>query len=52
MPIWPTWWWPQALMQPEILSFSSPISRCRSSEAKRREMSCATGIERALASAQ
>ena len=27
--MWPTWWWPQALMQPEILIFSSPISFCR-----------------------
>ena len=24
--MWPTWWWPQALMQPEILIFSSPMS--------------------------
>ena len=23
--MWPTWWWPQALMQPLILIFSSPI---------------------------
>ena len=26
MPMWPTWWWPQALMQPEILIFSGPIA--------------------------
>ena len=24
--MWPTWWWPQALMQPEILILRSPIS--------------------------
>ena len=30
--MWPTWWWPQALMQPEILIFSSPISSCRSGD--------------------
>ena len=39
-------------MQPEIFSFSSPMSRWRSSEAKRFEMFWATMIERALASAQ
>jgi len=39
-------------MQPEILIFSSPISAWRSGEPKRVEISCATGIERALASAQ
>ncbi len=36
----------------EILIFSSPISACRSALPKRLEMSCATVIERALASAQ
>ena len=25
MPIWPTWWWPQALMQPEILILRAPL---------------------------
>ena len=25
MPMWPTWWWPQALMQPEMLSLIGPI---------------------------
>ena len=39
-------------MQPEILIFSSPISSCRAASAKRSEMRCAIGIERALASAQ
>ena len=52
MPIWPTWWWPQALMQPEILIFSSPIFSCRSSAANRLLIACAIGIERAVASAQ
>ena len=32
--MWPTWWWPQALMQPEILILSGPMSRCRSRSAK------------------
>ena len=50
--MWPTWWWPQALMQPEILIFRSPISAARSGAPKRSEMRCATGIERAVASAQ
>ena len=48
--MWPTWWWPQALMQPEILILRSPISSWRA--ASRSEMRCAIGIERALASAQ
>ena len=48
----PTWWWPQALMQPEILIFSGPMSRCRSRSAKASAISCAIGIERAVASAQ
>ena len=39
-------------MQPEILILRSPISRCRSGAANLREISCAIGIERALASAQ
>ena len=46
--MWPTWWWPQALMHPEILIFKSPISRCRPRSAKRWAMRCATGIERAV----
>ncbi len=52
MPIWPTWWCPQALMQPEILIFSGPISCSSFSSSKRVAISCATGIERAVASAQ
>ena len=50
--MWPTWWWPQALMQPEMLIFSGPISCWRSMSAKRRDKACATGIERAVASEQ
>ncbi len=30
--MWPTWWWPQALMQPEILILRSPISSWRDGE--------------------
>jgi cytochrome c oxidase cbb3-type subunit 1 len=52
MPIWPTWWWPQALMQPEMLMKHSPMSSCRSRLAKRSEIICATGMLRAVASAQ
>ena len=26
MPMWPTWWWPQAFMQPDMLSSISPMS--------------------------
>ena len=48
----PTWWWPQALMQPLILIFSSPIRSDSSGSAKRRAMSWATGMARALARAQ
>ena len=33
--MWPAWWWPQALMQPLILSFSSPRSAARVGEARR-----------------
>jgi len=36
-------------MQPEIFSFNSPISRCRSREAKRREFPALHGMERAVA---
>ena len=41
MPIWPIWWWPQALMQPEILIDSGPISRWRRLSAKRLLIACA-----------
>ena len=50
--MWPTWWWPQALMQPEILIFSSPISSAFSGSANFRAMSWAIGMARALARAQ
>ena len=48
----PAWWWPHALMQPLIFSFSSPSSRWRPRSAKRVAIFCATGIDRALASEQ
>ena len=50
--MWPAWWCPQALMQPEILSFSSPSAAVLPFAAKRCEIFCATGIERALARLQ
>ena len=48
--MWPTWWWPQALMQPLILIFSSPMASAVSSLAKRSAMCWAIGLARALAS--
>ena len=36
--MWPTWWWPQALMQPQILIFSSPSRAGASGSAKRSAM--------------
>ena len=50
--MWPTWWWPQALMQPLILIFSSPICSARSGSAKVSAICWAIGIALALASAQ
>ena len=50
--MWPTWWWPQALMQPLILIFSSPIRSARSGSAKRLAIAWAIGMARALARAQ
>ena len=50
--MWPAWWCPQALMQPEIFSFNSPTIPVRPVAAKRSEMRWASGIERALASEQ
>ena len=50
--MWPTWWWPQALMQPLILIFSSPTVSARSGSANFSAMCWAIGIARALARAQ
>ena len=50
--MWPTWWWPQALMQPEILIFSSPISLLAVEVGEAAAIAWAIGIERAVASAQ
>ena len=33
--MWPTVWWPQALMQPEILILSAPMSCSRFSASNR-----------------
>ncbi len=50
--MWPTWWWPQAFMQPEMLIVNWPIFCSSSKSVNARLMSCAIGIERAFASAQ
>ncbi len=48
----PLWWWPQELMQPLMCRSMSPRSCSSSRSAKRSVIAAATGIERALASAQ
>ncbi len=48
----PTWWWPQALMQPEIRMPSSPTSSARAGSVNRSAICWAIGMARALASAQ
>ncbi len=51
-PIEPTWWWPQALMQPEMFSSMSPMSCWKSRLSKRSAMAAAIGIDFAFASEQ
>ena len=52
MPMCPTWWCPQALMQPEMFTCSRPLSCARAGSAKRSESFWAMGMERVLASEQ
>jgi hypothetical protein len=52
MPMLPTWWWPQALMQPEMFSSMSPMSCWKSMFSNFSAMAWAIGIDLALASEQ
>jgi hypothetical protein len=52
--MWPTWWWPQAFMQPEMLSvdLADVVLVVEVVEAQRMDRLAATGIDLALASEQ
>ncbi|MNR17744.1 hypothetical protein D3C85_1344250 [compost metagenome] len=50
--MWPTWWWPQALMQPLMLMRTGPSFSSRAASASWRDRAWATGMERALARLQ
>ncbi|MNY07287.1 hypothetical protein D3C86_1400860 [compost metagenome] len=51
-PMLPTWWWPHALMQPEMFSEISPRSCTKSRLSKRSWIPSAIGIDLAFASEQ